>query len=108
MAKTPKTPSRCVFCGRSQDEVNLLITTENAAICSDCAEAAYNAVREVLHPAGSSIKSNGKVTGEFSLKKPREMYDFMSQYVIGQDAAKKVRWRYTTTTSASKTKATAS
>ena len=90
MAKTPNKNDRCVFCGRSQDEADLLITTENAAICCDCAEAAYNAVREVLHPAGSNIKSNGKVTGDFSLKKPREMYDFMSQYVIGQDAAKKV------------------
>jgi ATP-dependent Clp protease ATP-binding subunit ClpX len=90
MAKNPKIPDRCIFCGRTQDQVDLLITTENAAICSDCAEAAYNAVREVIHPAGSNIKSNGKVSGKFKLRKPREMYDFMSQYVIGQDAAKKV------------------
>ena len=88
--KTNNHQEHCVFCGRSQDEVELLITTENAAICSDCAEAAYSAVREVLHPAGSNIKSNGHIEGDFSLKKPREMFDFMSQYVIGQDAAKKV------------------
>ena len=88
--KTNNHQEHCVFCGRSQDEVELLITTENAAICSDCAEAAYSAVREVLHPTGSNIKSNGHIEGDFSLKKPREMFDFMSQYVIGQDAAKKV------------------
>ena len=81
---------RCVFCGRSQEEVDLLIQTETAAICSDCANAAYEAAREVLHPAESAIRTNGRVTGEFNLKKPQEMYDFMSQYVIGQDTAKRV------------------
>ncbi|MBO4557574.1 MAG: ATP-dependent Clp protease ATP-binding subunit ClpX [Bacteroidales bacterium] len=90
MAKKTTHQEHCVFCGRSQDQVELLITAENASICCDCAEAAYNAVREVLHPAGSNIKSNGRIEGDFSLKKPREMYDFMSQYVIGQDTAKKV------------------
>lgn len=88
--RTPRTPDRCVFCGRTQDEVDLLITTENAAICSDCAEAAYGAVREVLHPKGSSVGGNGHIEGDLTLKKPREMFDFMSQYVIGQDQAKKV------------------
>ena len=81
---------RCVFCGRSQEEVDLLIQTETAAICADCANAAYEAAREVLHPAESTIRTNGRVTGEFNLKKPQEMYDFMSQYVIGQDTAKRV------------------
>ncbi len=93
MAKVPKkpgTPDRCVFCGRTQDEVELLITNENAAICSDCAEAAYGAVREVLRPKGSTAGGNGRISGELTLKKPREMFDFMSQYVIGQDTAKKV------------------
>ncbi len=93
MAKVPKTPrsnDRCAFCGRTQDEVDLLITTENAAICSDCAEAAYGAVREILHPKGSAVGGNGRISGELTLKKPREMFDFMSQYVIGQDQAKKV------------------
>ncbi len=93
MAKVPKkpgTPDRCVFCGRTQDEVELLITNEHAAICSDCAEAAYGAVREVLRPKGSTAGGNGRISGELTLKKPREMFDFMSQYVIGQDTAKKV------------------
>ncbi len=88
--RTPRTPERCVFCGRTQDEVDLLITTEHAAICSDCAEAAYGAVREVLHPKGSAVGGNGHIEGDLTLKKPREMFDFMSQYVIGQDQAKKV------------------
>ncbi len=90
MAKRVKDSDRCVFCGRSQEEVDLLIQTETASICSDCANAAYEAAREVLHPMESTIRTNGRVTGEFNLKKPQEMYDFMSQYVIGQDAAKRV------------------
>ncbi|MCF0173070.1 MAG: ATP-dependent Clp protease ATP-binding subunit ClpX [Bacteroidales bacterium] len=79
----------CVFCGRSRDEVDLLISAENASICSDCAQVAYDAAREILHPELCTIQTGGKVSGEFTLRKPREMYDFMCQYVIGQDEAKK-------------------
>jgi ATP-dependent Clp protease ATP-binding subunit ClpX len=61
---------------------------EQACICSDCAEMAFTKAKELLHPQ-SSIKSAGKVNGEFSLRKPHEIYDFLSQYVVGQDAAKK-------------------
>ena len=61
---------------------------EQACICSDCAEMAFTKAKELLHPQ-SSIKSAGKVNGEFSLRKPHEIYDFLSQYVVGQDSAKK-------------------
>lgn len=84
-----KCDSHCMFCGRGADEVDLLIQAENGAICSDCAEMAYGYAKEVLHPAGSRIKSNGKVSGEMKLLKPREIYSFLSDYVIGQDEAKK-------------------
>lgn len=81
--------NHCAFCGRSADEVELMITAENASICSDCASLAYEYAKEALHPAGSSIKTNGKVTGDMKLLKPREIFDFLSQYVIGQEEAKK-------------------
>ncbi|MBO6067878.1 MAG: ATP-dependent Clp protease ATP-binding subunit ClpX [Bacteroidales bacterium] len=88
MAKSKVEVPRCAFCGRSENEVPLMLYGEQACICSDCAEMAFTKARELLHPQ-SSIKSAGKVNGEFSLRKPHEIYDFLSQYVVGQDAAKK-------------------
>ncbi len=81
--------SYCSFCGKGQDEVELLIAGEHAAICSDCALTAYEYAKEILSP-GQSIKTNGRVKGDMNLKKPHEIFDFLSQYVIGQDEAKKV------------------
>ena len=40
----------CAFCGRSQNEVELLISTENVAICSDCAMMAYEYDTAALNP----------------------------------------------------------
>ena len=80
--------ARCAFCGRGENEVPLMMYGENACICSDCAELAFTQAKELLHPA-SSIKSAGKVNGEFALRKPHEIFDFLSQYVVGQDEAKK-------------------
>ena len=88
MAKNKIEVARCAFCGRSENEVPLMMYGENACICSDCAEMAFTRAKELLHPQ-SSIKSAGKVNGDFSLRKPHEIYDFLSQYVVGQDDAKK-------------------
>ena len=79
----------CVFCGRTQDEVELLITTEHAAICSDCAAMAYQCCKEALGDEDQHIKTNGPIKGEQKILKPREIKDFLDQYVIGQDDAKK-------------------
>lgn len=79
----------CVFCGRSQDQVDLLISSENASICSDCALTAYEYAKEVLNPRPLPIKTNGKIVGDPILLKPKEITDFLSLYVIGQDEAKK-------------------
>ena len=87
MAKK-KDINRCSFCGRAENEVPLMMLAESACICSDCVEMAYAQAKEVLHPQ-SSIKTLGKVEGDFFLKKPHEIYDFLSQYVIGQENAKK-------------------
>jgi len=79
----------CAFCGRSQDQVDLLITTENASICSDCAYTAYKYAKEALNPSEDNIETNGKVDGDIKLFRPKEITDFLDQYVIGQDEAKK-------------------
>jgi len=79
----------CAFCGRTKDEVELLISTDHVSICSDCARTAYEYAREALNLSSGKIRTNGKVKGESKLLKPREIKDFLDDYVIGQDEAKK-------------------
>ncbi|MBQ2149748.1 MAG: ATP-dependent Clp protease ATP-binding subunit ClpX, partial [Bacteroidales bacterium] len=79
----------CAFCGRSQNEVELLISTENVAICSDCAMMAYEYAKEALNPKEDHIRTNGKIVGETKLFKPAEIKAFLDEYVIGQDEAKR-------------------
>ena len=79
----------CSFCGRSDKEVKLLITGINGYICEDCAVQAY----EIVQSTGVT-KANGKKDGDgkFKLKKipkPREIKNYLDQYVIGQDEAKR-------------------
>ena len=77
----------CSFCGRSDKEVKLLITGLNGFICDDCVQQAYNIVQE------SGILGNEEKKGKpFKLKKvpkPKEIKDYLDQYVIGQDDAKR-------------------
>ena len=79
----------CSFCGRSEKEVNLLITGLNGHICDNCVLQAYQIVR-------SSEQLNDKHGGTdakpFSLKKvpkPKEIKKYLDQYIIGQDEAKR-------------------
>ncbi len=83
MAKT--STDKCGFCGRSRNEVKLLISGISAHICEECAERAYNMSEEIL---GSSKSSEFKLKAE-DLPKPKEIKAFLDQYVIGQEEAKK-------------------
>ena len=79
---------QCSFCGRSDREVKLLITGINGYICEDCAQQAYQIVKEQGYDKASGRDSNAK----FSLKrvpKPKEIKEHLDQYVIGQDEAKR-------------------
>lgn len=76
----------CSFCGRKKPETNLLIAGIDAHICDKCIEQAHGIVVEEL-------KSNGGLTRAVSnliLRKPKEIREFLDQYVIGQDQTKKV------------------
>lgn len=76
----------CSFCGRAQKEVKLLITGVSGNICDSCVEQAQLIIKE-------EISSNNKQSAEaanFTLRKPKEIYDFLEQYVIGQEQAKKL------------------
>ena len=77
---------RCSFCGKSQNEVKKLVAGRGVYICDECIEVCINIVSEELH---SEQKSE---TGSFSenLPTPSKIKEFLDQYVIGQDLAKKV------------------
>ena len=87
MAKRNQDEPRCGFCGRAQSEVPLLLTGIGCNICSECVELAHGVVQDT-----SKLKKSKK--GGFNLDiedlpRPREIKEFLDQYVIGQDEAKK-------------------
>jgi len=84
MAKS-KSNNRCSFCGRSEDEVRLLITGFNGFICNECVDQAYTLTHESL-----KAKNKGNSLNFEELPKPTEIKTFLDQYVIGQDNAKKI------------------
>lgn len=76
---------RCSFCGRTEDEVGFLITGVNGCICDSCAEQAHEIVKEAMHHQGK-----GQTDLNLSeLPKPKDIKEFLDQYVIGQDDAKR-------------------
>ena len=80
----------CSFCGRDESQVNLIISGLHGFICDDCAKQAY----EIAESPGAygSAAANKKPTDAFTLKeipKPRKIKEYLDQYVIGQDDAKR-------------------
>ena len=76
----------CSFCGRSDREVSLLITGISGYICEDCAQQAYKIVLEQQKQNGTPSKKTGKAK---PTPKHKEIKDYLDQYVIGQDEAKR-------------------
>lgn len=76
---------RCSFCGRSKNEVNLLIAGLEGHICDSCITQAYGIVQEEI-----SYKKSKELVDALPLKSPREIKAFLDDYIIGQDFAKKV------------------
>lgn len=80
----------CSFCGRSEKDVNFLITGMNGFICDSCAQQAYQIVLE----AGFGPEGTRKNSGAFDVSlndvpKPTEIKEYLDEYIIGQDDAKK-------------------
>ncbi|MFI2741115.1 ATP-dependent Clp protease ATP-binding subunit ClpX [Zhouia sp. PK063] len=75
----------CSFCGRKKPETNLLIAGLDAHICDRCIEQAHGIVLEESKQAKST-----ELSQELVLKKPQEIKTFLDQFIIGQDATKKV------------------
>jgi ATP-dependent Clp protease ATP-binding subunit ClpX len=78
---------QCNFCGRNEREVRLLITGINGYICEDCAQQAYQIVKESGFCGEKEEQTSPK--GKSKVPKPREIKDYLDQYVIGQDDAKR-------------------
>ena len=80
----PKKKNRCSFCGRSEGEVSLLLTGLEGYICNDCVENAHNIINTYMV---EDVKVE-EVAELDKLPKPKEIKEFLDQYVIGQDDAK--------------------
>jgi len=83
-----KKKNRCSFCGRSEDEVSLLLTGVDGFICSDCVKAAADIIG--AHEGKGRKAKNSKYNCDFAnVPKPKDIKAFLDDYVIGQDDAKK-------------------
>ena len=72
--------SRCSFCGRTENESKLIIHGTFGCICEECAAQVNELIEENKKPIYEKSIS--------SIKKPKEIKEFLNQYIIGQDAAK--------------------
>jgi ATP-dependent Clp protease ATP-binding subunit ClpX len=81
----------CSFCGRGENEVKLLISGLNGQICESCVEQAYQIVSDNLREAPAAKKKGkaAETTGTLKVPKPKEIKEYLDQYVIGQDDAKR-------------------
>lgn len=83
MAKTAPHIDHCSFCGRTRNEVRMLIAGISGNICDECADRAHEiVVQETPKKHGLNLKID-------ELPKPTAIKNFLDQYVIGQDEAKK-------------------
>ncbi|MGH2711768.1 MAG: ClpX C4-type zinc finger protein, partial [Actinomycetota bacterium] len=73
---------KCSFCGKSQKQVKKLIAGPGVYICDECIDLCNEIIEEELSET-SEIKLE-------DLPKPKEIYEFLNEYVIGQETAKKI------------------
>ena len=78
----------CSFCGRSRDEVKILIAGQEGHICENCVEHAQEIIVQELNLKNDSNSANANF--KLSVRRPAEIKKFLDEYVIGQDDAKKV------------------
>ena len=82
--------NKCSFCGRTEKEVNVMISGINGFICDECIRRGYEVITEMKLDDDSL--SHSKSEHHFNLKevpKPTEIKAYLDQYVIGQDEAKR-------------------
>jgi len=82
---------RCSFCGKSQEQVNKLIAGPNGAyICDECIEICNEILEEDMFRGEDVEEEENRPGMEINLLKPAEIKEYLDEYVIGQEQAKKV------------------
>ena len=85
---------KCSFCGKTQDQVKKLIAGPEVYICDECVELCNEILDEEFFEAkdkdGAAIDSENSEKGEKAIPKPHEIKEYLDQYIVGQDDAKKV------------------
>ena len=89
-----KSKNKCSFCGRSEDEVPMLLTGMNGFICSDCVTNAYEVLEKYMpgtaNATGKKKNSSADLDVDMDkVPKPKEIKEYLDQYIIGQDSAKR-------------------
>ncbi|WP_431865383.1 ATP-dependent Clp protease ATP-binding subunit ClpX [Microbacterium paraoxydans] len=74
---------KCSFCGKSQKQVQQLIAGPGVYICDECIELCNEIIEERM------AESSAEGVAEFELPKPREIFTFLEEYVVGQEPAKR-------------------
>ena len=75
-----KSKLNCSFCGKSQSKVKKLIAGPNTYICNECVDVC----NDIL-----DVEEKEKKVDDFSINKPREIFDYLDEIIVGQDDAKK-------------------
>lgn len=85
--------NRCLLCNRTEDEVPMMLTGATGFICSDCVAKAYEMISEyapeILHTDSSKSGKDAPTVDMKKVPKPKEIKEYLDQYIIGQDAAKR-------------------
>ncbi|MBO7082927.1 MAG: ATP-dependent Clp protease ATP-binding subunit ClpX [Bacteroidales bacterium] len=84
-----KKTDHCSFCGRPASETLMLLKGLDAHICDQCVKQAYQILNEEFGLSEEPKRKERSGSSALELKKPQEIKDFLDQYVIGQDEAKR-------------------
>ena len=84
-----KKSDHCSFCGRPASETLMLLQGIEGHICERCVEQAHQIITEELGNIDEPKRNPRSGSSTLELKKPKEIKEFLDQYVIGQDEAKR-------------------
>ncbi len=90
MPKHDDSRLKCSFCGKSQDQVKKLIAGPEVYICDECVELCNEILDEEFFESKDKESTDSDAVAEKPIPKPHEIKEYLDQYIVGQDEAKKV------------------